>query len=336
MESVEFRLTTGKTEGTWTLPSSNALKDGTQKPTDYFKGSSSFFVEDNVNTIYKRTPIVFRYNDILNDPACNFIVDASNHVLIDYLKSHNLYGKFFKIHNENEINQAKSDFNDKIYDAFSIVKESNPIKLKAIAFAILGKKAIGYTPEKCAAELKETAKSTPDLIINKHNSDSYESFYMSALAFSGEIVKTSSDGNDIIWNDDRNSVILRIEKGENAIERLGDYIFENSNKAKETLQEIGLRLEKSEDSEASGTSKEDAKALSDKDKEIEALKAQLAEANKVKSINVVDPVIVSGDDKVDETLEDVQKAYKSRFGKVPANKKNDIDWLSKKLEELDQ
>jgi len=330
METIEFRLTTGKKEGTWTLPKSVAEKDRTLKPTDYFKGSSSFFVEDNENTIYKRTPVVFRYNDILNDPACNYIVDGKDKVLINYLKSHSLYGKVFKIHNEDEINQGISDFNDKIFEAFTIVNESDEVKLKSIAFAILGKKAISWTVAKCAAELKETAKKTPQLIIDKKNAQSFEAYYMSALAFNSKIVKTSPDGNDIMWNDDRNSVIIRVDKGENPIEKLADYIVEASEKSRKMLQEIGLQIEKL--NSAPTNNKADTDALDAKDKEIEFLKAQLAAKNET------DPKNPVNETKTDvKTIEEVREDYVRVIGKeVPARYKNDIDWLSTKIDEKNQ
>ena len=242
MGQITFRLTTGKTEGTWTLPPSSALKEGVLKPTDYFQGSSSYFIEDNEKTIYKRTAVVFRYNDVLTDPACELVIDEKDSVFIAFLKSHHLYGRIFKIHSEDEINSDISDFNDKIFEALTVVNESDEVKLKAIAFALLGSKTISWTPKKCAAELKETAKKTPEAILQKKDANNYEAFYMAALAFNAGVVKDSIDGNSVVWNDDRNSVVIRVGKGENPVEKLGDYIFEGSSNAKETLQEIGLRI----------------------------------------------------------------------------------------------
>lgn len=178
MGQITFRLTTGKTEGTWTLPPSSAQKEGVLKPTDYFQGSSSYFIEDNEKTIYKRTAVVFRYNDVLTDPACELVIDEKDSVFIAFLKSHHLYGRIFKIHSEDEINSDISDFNDKIFEALTVVNESDEVKLKAIAFALLGSKTISWTPKKCAAELKETAKKTPEAILQKKDANNYEAFYM--------------------------------------------------------------------------------------------------------------------------------------------------------------
>ena len=299
MGQITFRITTGKTEGTWTLPSSSAKKDGILKPTDYFQGSSSYFVEDNEKTIYKKTAVVFRYNDVLSDPACELVVDEKDSVFIAFLKSHHLYGRVFKIHDEDEVNKEVSDFNDQIFEAFTVVNESDEVKLKAIAFALLGSKALNWSYEKCAAQLKETAKKTPEAIIKKKGAKNYEAFYMAALAFNAGVVKNSIDGNSVVWNDDRNSVVIRVGKGENPVEKLGDYIFEGSANAKETLQEIGLRISGPRETEV--TEKVEPTA-------------------KVK----------------EENLETVQELYKERIGNVPARYKNDINWLRQKLDALDQ
>ena len=322
MGQITFRLTTGKTEGTWTLPPSSAQKKGVLKPTDYFQGSSSYFIEDNEKTIYKRTAVVFRYNDVLTDPACELVIDEKDSVFIAFLKSHHLYGRIFKIHSEDEINSDISDFNDKIFEALTVVNESDEVKLKAIAFALLGSKTISWTPKKCAAELKETAKKTPEAILQKKDANNYEAFYMAALAFNAGVVKDSIDGNSVVWNDDRNSVVIRVGKGENPVEKLGDYIFEGSSNAKETLQEIGLRISgPSEAEKAEAEAKVKAEAEAKVKAEAEAKVKAEAEAKLTGGVT---------------GLETFQELYKERIGNVPARYKNDINWLRQKLDALDQ
>ena len=90
--------------------------------------------------------------------------------------------------------------------------------------------------------------------------------------------------------------------------------FEGSSNAKETLQEIGLRIfgpSEAEKAEAEAKVKAEAEAK---------VKAE-AEAKLAGGVT---------------GLETFQELYKERIGNVPARYKNDINWLRQKLDALDQ
>jgi hypothetical protein len=337
-KSVIFRLTTGKKDGTWSIRGGSATKDGTKKFINYYPGCDSIFDEDNKKSIVKPQTVTFKYNDVSSDPGVEVVADVDDTNLIAYLKAHPFYGVHYKIHDEEELDKEKSANYDKISEAFSLIQESDDVKIQAIAIAILGMQAYGWSPAKCSATLKETATKNPDAIISKANSESYESFLLSALAFGVGIVKEDATGNEVVWNDNTKGVILRLAKGENGIEKLGDMLFDSDNKT--VLQEIGIRLKKYEKTtNENAFVAEDliaAKAVVDNQaKQIEELKAALATANSkpdmevAKKIEVIDTVIVAP---VKLTLEEAQKAYIEQEKKdPPVNVKNNLDWILSKL-----
>ena len=335
-KQIIFRLTEKMTPASWTISGGYAVKEGSgRKLINYYPGSNSIFVEDHKSDIPAQE-VQFMYNDILSDPATEIVVSEDNRALVAYLKAHPFFNIKYKIHDEEELSKEKSANYDKISEAFSLISESDDLKIQAIAIAILGVQAYGWSPAKCSATLKEMATKTPDIIINKANSENYENFLIAALAFGIGIVKEDNTGNEVVWNDNTQGVILRLAKGENGIEKLGDMLSDADNKL--VLQEIGIRLKKYEKTtnEKAFVVEDlaEAKAVVDNQaKQIEELKAQLAAANSkpvienAKDIEVKDLIVV---EKL--TLEEAQKAYIEQEKKdLPVNVKNNLDWILSKL-----
>ncbi|QRE03510.1 ABC transporter permease [Flavobacterium psychrophilum] len=334
-KQIVFRLTEKRTPASWCISGGFAIKEGKgRKLINYYPGSDSHFVEDQTSDIPAQE-VVFTYNDILSDPATEIVVDEDNKSLVSYLKAHPFFNERYKIHDEEELSKEKSANYDKISEAFSLIQESDEFKIQAIAIAILGMEAYGWSAAKCSATLKETATKNPDVIISKANSDNYESFLLSALAFGVGIVKEDVTGNEVIWNDNTQGVILRLAKGENGIEKLGDMLSDANNKT--VLQEIGIRMKKYEKtSTEKGLATEDfAKVkivVNEQARQIEELKAQLALASskQIEGVTVTNYETVEPTKKL--TLEEAQKAYIEQEKKdLPPAQKNNLDWILSKL-----
>lgn len=347
---ITFRLTTGKTEGTWELPQGVALKGGIEKFINYFPGSSSYFVEDNINTIYKAEKPVFEYNDILNDPACEIKVSKTNKVLVDYLKAHNYYNVFYKIHDPEAIAEEKSKQYDKIGEAFEIIsKEITDIKIQAMAVSILGNDYINESTSICKAALKEMATRNPELIINSYNNENYYSKFLAALAFKTKVVKLSDGGLAVLWNDNSESVIVNLAVGQDGQSQLANLLNQNSRENSSLLQAMQEKVDsivKATDV-VLNSGKLDTELLSkidEKDSEIKDLKKQLEEALKSKPIEIINPTentqsentqsgVIGIKYSEDMDLEYLQQEYVKNTGKdLPPKQKNDKTWLVSKLQ----
>lgn len=346
-----FRLTTDKKEGTWTLRGGSAKKNGIAKFINYWPGSDSIFDEDNKESIVKPKQVIFRYNDTLSDPGVEIVVPNENKVLIDYLMAHPFYLIHYKIHNEEEIDQEKSSSYDKVEEALGLIKETEDLKIQAIALAVFGIDAFGWTAAKCNASLKEKAITNSQFIIEKIKADNYESKYLSALAFFSGIVTEDSLKSAIVWNDDEKGIILRLAKGENGITKLSELLSVESNEGLLILQEIGIRLNKTapEAKEVKKATVVNAAPIKTEEQiRAEVLAEFKANAAPVKTEAEIRAEILAEiaaeNIEVDvdaqkelvafdaTDLAQVQAKYFEVKGKVPpVNKKNDIDWLNAEL-----
>lgn len=342
--TTTFRLTTDKKEGTWSLRGGSAKKNGVAKFINYWPGSDSIFDEDNKENVIKPQSVVFRYNDVISDPGVEIIVPNENKVLIDYLKAHPFYGIHYKIHNQEEIDEKKSESFDKIEEALSLIKETEEIKIQATALAVFGIEAMGWNVAKCKASLKEKAVQEPAFIINKIKATDFESKYLSALAFFSGIVTEDSLKSAIIWNDSDKGIILPLAKGENGITKLGELLGSESEASVLILQEIGIRLNKIEVLKNSANTTSVASGKTEEEIKAEAIEAYKATLPPVKTEEEIRAEILAEMAKRGPAKEDVnnepselakaQEKYKEVTGKdVPPRFANDINWLNSKISE---
>ncbi len=358
--STIFRLTTDKKEGTWSLRGGSAKKNGVAKFINYWPGSNSIFDEDNKESIVKPKAVVFRYNDIISDPGVEIIVPNENKVLIDYLKSHPYFNIHYKIHNQNEIDEQKSQDYDKIEQALSLIKETDDAKVQAIALAVFGIDAYGWLPSKAKASLKEKAVKSPTYVIEQLNSSDYHSKYLAALAVYSGIIEEDYTRSAVVWNDSQKGTILAIAKGESGILKLAEILSSESNESKVLMQEIGARIEAKNssfynsattsiqsDTDPRKTEQEIADEAVEKYKsslgkvktedEIRAeIMAELEGKTKDTASNLSKENGQSAETQPDspETIEQIQERYKLATGnEAPARYKNDADWLKAKIAE---
>lgn len=353
-KQIEFRLTEKRTPASWTLSGGYAVKPGFgSKLINYFPGSDSIYVEDQKSDV-KAKEVEFFYNDILSDPATSIMVDENNTSLLNYLKAHAFFGHHYYIHNEDLLAENKLADYDKIEKAFSLIKETDDFKVKAIALVVFKIDAHGWSPTKAKAELKEKATKNPDMIINAIEADGYEARYLAALAFYSGIVKDNNTSTAVVWNDENQSEILKLAVGENGIQKLGEKLSVSNEESNLILQQIGTKLNALNSAPAAENFKvKNAEVVSGKTAEqiaaeaVEAYKASLPKAKTEAEIraeilaeldgNAPDtaPVDTTAKDTVtfDSTdLVQVQAKYKELFGKdAPINKKNNLDWLNAEI-----
>jgi len=302
-----YKLKDGKKPKGWQLPLSEVLiakeKKGIKslKKIKYVPGTDSFFAEDLAGDL---KPVDIWFND------GQLVVPKVDKLTNDLLQMHPWYNKFYELYNP-EIEAGRELESLKVKgDARRLIEESDSEKLKAIALALFGVNAFNWGESKCELELLKYADQKPTQLQAELRSKDYESKYLAALAFSKQIVATNPTKTTVIWNDTTKGVILRLAKGESGIHKLGELLSTRTQESELILQEIGLRIEKL-----------DIKLpkVDPKDAEIAALKAKLVAAEKISKT----------DEKL--SLKVATEKYVSKFGKVPNNKKNDLDWILSKI-----
>lgn len=359
-KQIEFRLSNGRTPASWVLNSSQnggyAVKPGFgSKLINYFPGSDSIYVEDQKSDV-KAKEVEFFYNDILSDPATSIMVDENNTSLINYLKAHAFFGHHYYIHSEDQLAENKLADYDKIEKAFSLIKETDDFKVKAIALVVFKIDAHGWSPTKAKAELKEKATKNPDVIINAIEADGYEARYLAALAFYSGIVKDNNTSTAVVWNDENQSEILKLAVGENGIQKLGEKLSVSNEESNLILQQIGTKLNALNSAPVAENIKvEKAEVVPGKTAEqiaAEAVEAYKASLPKVKTEAEIRAEILaeSAGNAPDATpvdtaetkattfdntdLVQVQAKYKEVTGEdAPPRYKNDLIWLNAKIVE---
>ena len=344
-KKVIFRLTIeGKTPSTWELPQTNVMgiKEGKGKKfIDYYPGEDSCFVEDiqakNKDLKSAKVPL-FQFNS--QSRQTELAVEESNLALINYLKTHPWFGiKFNVFSKEKEAKESLAEF-ENVEKALDLIKESDEIKIKAIAMAVFGLSSFYKTEYQCAAELKAKAIKDPKVIIDAMTAPNYETKFVAGLALVSEVIKINPTHTAIVWKDN-DGVILHIAQGENGLDKLTNFLTNESREAQILLQEFNTRLERKERMIARS---EDAdKVISEKDAEIAALKKQLEDAKKANENKIEAPKtkedVVNEDEEDENTenvsvLEQLQNDYKEKFKtEVPIRYKNDEVWIAKKLAE---
>ena len=348
MAKVIFRLNLqGKTPSTWAIPQSNVMArkdDKGNKFIDYYPGQDSCFVEDiqakNKDLRPSKVPL-FEYS--VSSKQTELAVDEQNVALIRYLKTHPWFGVKYSIFSKD--GQAKKDLSEfeNVEKALELIKESDELKVKAISMAIFGLSSFNKSYTQCAAELKAKAIKDPIVIIQAMEAPNYETKYVAGLAFVSGIIKLNPTHTAIIW-DDNDGVILHVAQGENGLDKLTNFLTNESKEAQVLLQEFNTRLERKE--RMAARSEDADKVINEKDAEIAALKKQLEdakkanenkiEAPKTKYVDVVDEDENEEDENTENVsvLEQLQNDYKEKFGKeAPIAYKNNETWLAKKLAE---
>lgn len=313
-----------KTPLSWTLKQKNVriAKEGEGlKFINYYPGGSSIYTDDNKDR--EPATIEFEKNDLTGFTEIQ--VDDANILLNNYLKAHPWYGKMYEVFSPEIAAQRKNEDFDKKEKALALLKESDDLKIQAKALAILGNKAYGWSPVRCMSELRDTAWSNPDVILEKFNDPQYHSLYIASLAMIKGIVKSNPGQTAVVWNNEDAGVIVHVATGEEPIKKLSALLAETTERSRVLLQEISQKVD--EKTKAVSIQKDD-----EKDREIAELKRQLAEATKKYSGETVEKKEVSDKPYEEMELEELQAAYEAKFEKNLSFKyANDRDWILGKL-----
>lgn len=347
-KTIIFRLTENRTPASWSISGGFAVKEGKgRKMINYYPGSDSYFDEDQTSDV-KAQEVVFMYNDILSDPATEIEVNVENTALIGYLKAHPFFNLHYKIHNEDMISEEKLVNYDKVEKAFELIKETDHLKVKAMALVVFKIEAHGWSAVKAKAELKEKATKNPDVIIKAIEADNYEGKFLAALAYYSGIVSDNNTSTAVVWTDENQGEIIKLAVGENGIQKLGEKLSVSDDESNLILQMIGHKLEalsipkkdESSKSVSSTPSKSEAEIAAEA---IEKYKATLtpvkseadirAEIEKEYADKLKGETSASTDvKKEDEELVVARAKYKELFEKDVANlKKNDLDWINSQI-----
>lgn len=322
MGKITYRLKK-KTPLSWGLKQNGVriIKQGEGlKFINYFPGSSSIWTDENKDRESAR--IEFEKNELTGFTELS--VDEGNIVLNQYLKSHPWYGKIYEVFSPEIAAQRKNADFDKKEKALALLKESDDLKIQAKALAILGNKAYGWSPVRCMSELRDTAWSNPDVILEKFNDPKYHSLYIASLAMIKGIVKSNPGQTAVVWNNEEEGVIVHVATGEEPIKKLSNLLAETTERSRVLLQEISQKVDEK--------TKEVVVKEDDKDKEIAELKRKLAEATKKDSGGTGEKKEVSDKPYEEMGLEELQAAYEAKFEKNLSFKyANDRDWILGKL-----
>ena len=326
--------------GYTTIKCDGTKEDKGNKFIDYYPGQDSCFVEDiqakNKDLRPSKVPL-FEYS--VSSKQTELAVDEQNVALIRYLKTHPWFGVKYSIFSKD--GQAKKDLSEfeNVEKALELIKESDELKVKAISMAIFGLSSFNKSYTQCAAELKAKAIREPQVIIVAMEAPNYETKYVAGLAFVSGIIKLNPTHTAIIW-DDNDGVILHVAQGENGLDKLTNFLTNETKEAQVLLQEFNTRLERKERMVARSENAD--KIISEKDAEIAELKRQLAESTKpTESLKVEKDYEVGKVDLEEEnaseeksTLQQLQEDYVTKFKKeAPIAYKNNEVWLAKKLAE---
>lgn len=314
MESYNtYKLTNGKTKGSYQIPLKftriEKIVDGISqglRNIKYVSGLGSYWAEDVPSDMQSES--IWFENGLL-------IVPKSDKLLNSLMQDHPWFEKgIYELYDKKNNSKKELDTYRAKDEAIKLIDESDTQKRTAIALAIFGQPAFDWDDDTCELELRKYADQRPDKLKEELSSRNYESKYLAALAFNKGVVKANIGKNAVIWNDTTEGVILRLAKGENGITKLGELLSTRTDETELILQEISIRAKKSE------LPKQDLqKELSEKDKEIAELRAQLL-GKQIEPVN--------------EELEEAKLAYKQKFDKnVPPNMKNNLEWILTKLDE---
>lgn len=309
MEVITYKLKSGKNKGSVQVPLTDILVERIEKgkivglrKLKYVPGSNSIWAEDLPKELEGEQ--IWIENGQKNVPIQDKLQN-------DILKIHPFNGKVYEIYNK-ELEAKKELEALRAKDqVVQLISESDSDKIIATAMAIFGTQAFSWDQFTSELELRKFAESNPKKLYSELNSKTYESKYIAALAFAKGIVRTNLGKTNVIWNDTTEGEILKLARGENGIQKLGDLLSKKQEDTEILLQAISEKIAE----RTVNVPKQDA---IDKDSEIERLKAQIAELQK----------------KSNSELEDLQKAYFEKYDKeVPLRFKNDPEWIQKKLNE---
>lgn len=312
-----YKLKNGKSKGDWQLPLTDILveriKDSKKvglRKLKFVPGTNSFWKEDLSGDLVPQQ--IWFTNGKLSVPKEDTLLNG-------LLQIHPFFNKFFELFDKEAESKRKLEALKATDEVLLLINEADKDKIIATAIAVFKQQAIGWNEFDCELQLRELAKEKPKKLSDALKNKTYSSSYLGALAFGKGIVRTNLGKTAIIWNDTTEGVIAKLAKGQSGVMVLGEFLSKRTDESELVLQAIGEKI----DEKSMNIPKKETSGESEKDKEIAALKKQLAEATKEKDTNDNSELVA------------LQEKYKEKFevDDVPARFKNNTEWISKKLAE---
>jgi len=239
-----YKLKNGKTSGSYQLPIRTEMiakiveGEPRLKKIHYIPGSDSIFVED-----YKgdESPKAVWFED------GEIRVPEENWVLNELLKKHSWFNKHYVLVNEEATAEAEvNEFEILTKASNSIITEKDEYKLQAMAMIVVSMDAANWGAFKCKTELLKYAKNHSKVLLAEMAKSDYESRLIAALSFNKKIVKYNAHRTAVVWNDDKEGIIVRVAEGENGIDKLGEFLSKQNEASTGVLQRIGEKTETAE------------------------------------------------------------------------------------------
>lgn len=298
-KSFKYRLMEGKKPVSWSLPLKQVLLKnpmGRQKHIHYIQSADTIFVEDYKGD-EKPKKIIFEDGLLLANP------DDKN--LLEILNKHPWYGKKYERIDEDKDAEKELDLIEKKEIALSKVNIADATERKAHAFVLLGQSVTDYSEKRIKAELKKLADKDPQKVITEMAKENYQNKYIACLAILRGVIVVNETRTAISW--EKGDVIVRVAVGHNPIDRLADFLSEDTEDAVMTLQTIGEKIKRAMNLSKMNQGEEEIKSAIE-NKSLDAL-----------------------------PLEDIHTIYVNTVGKnVPLSKKNDKEWLIERINSLQE
>ena len=313
-KKIIFKLTKGRRPKSYQIPLSKETvtrKVGgvkRDKLIQYVPGSDSIFAEDHKDD--KRSDQIWFMNGQL-------AVDENNKVLLEILRKHKWYGLEYDISDANKIAMNELEKMDKIEKALDFVKITDEDKMRAHAFALIGGQVVSWTASQVKSALKKIAFEDPGKIIKEFPTKNHNAKFVAAHGILRDTIMINASHTAVTWPDGK--TIVSVAAGQDPLDKIAEFLTENTESSKLTLQAIGEGIKRSYEFNTDYTA----------DKEVAELLGADAPKKVEKDVDLSDEEL---------ELEDARNDYEEAVGKeVPNNKKNDLKWLQNKaLEALDK
>lgn len=296
---IKFKLTKDRKPVSFQVPVKGMMLKNTKLPNSplkhvqYIPGHESIWKEDHTGD--EQPQSIWFEDGFLN-------VHKNNLNLLKILERHQWFGiHFIKVDEEAEDAKELEKF-ELIEKAISKVNIANEDELKANAIILIGSHVFDYSEVRLRKALKQMAYDTPEKLIESMDKANYGNRLVAALSIIREAAKINPSRTAVTWPDGK--TIINIAVGKDPITEFGEYLSQNTEAVRITLQTLG-----------------------------EGIKRAYNQYNppNVDTILGNDPEPPSEEE---QALNKAREDYKKKFEKeVPTNKKNDIGWIKSKLEE---
>ena len=264
----------------------------------YIKGADGIFVDDYKGD--EKSEKVFFEEGKLK-------VNREDKNLVTIVLGHSWNGIKFEQVDSDKAANVKLSKNALIKEALTKVDISNEYELKANAMILVGPHVASWSKVRVKAALEDQALETPKALLKEMATGQYAAKYVASLAVLRGVLVINPTQSAISWDD--NQILFSIPLGQDPITYTGIQLSANTDIVRNTIQTINEKIKRSYVHSYEANADEQVDKLTD--------------SSSVNDVSLGEA-----------SLEEARKDYIDVLGKVPNNKKNDIDWLKEKVADL--